>query len=66
MTKSRRLCLRSAAGWRTVSVVAPFDRPVYLLFNLAVGGNYPGSPSAATVFPVTMEVEYVRVYSGGP
>ena len=45
---------------------APFDRPFYILFNLAVGGNYPGSPSAATVFPVTMEVEYVRVYAGGP
>jgi len=45
---------------------APFDKPFYILFNLAVGGNYPGSPSTATVFPVTMEVDYVRVYSGGP
>ena len=45
---------------------APFDRPFYILFNLAVGGNYPGSPSTATEFPVIMEVEYVRVYSGGP
>lgn len=43
---------------------APFDRPFYVLFNVAVGGNYPGSPTPATVFPVTMEVDYVRVYSG--
>lgn len=43
---------------------APFDKPFYVLFNVAVGGNYPGSPTAATVFPVTMEVDYVRVYSG--
>jgi beta-glucanase (GH16 family) len=45
---------------------APFDRPFYVLFNVAVGGNYPGSPTPATVFPVTMEVDYVRVYSGAP
>jgi len=43
---------------------APFDRPFYVLFNVAVGGNYPGSPTAGTVFPVSMEVDYVRVYSG--
>jgi beta-glucanase (GH16 family) len=45
---------------------APFDKPFYLLFNVAVGGNYPGSPTSTTVFPVTMEVDYVRVYSGAP
>jgi beta-glucanase (GH16 family) len=45
---------------------APFDQPFYILFNLAVGGNYPGSPTSATQFPVTMEVDYVRVYSGAP
>jgi hypothetical protein len=32
----------------------------------SVGGNYSGSPRGATVFPVTMEVEYVRVCSGEP
>ena len=45
---------------------APFDKPFYVLFNVAVGGNYPGLPSAGTVFPVAMEVDYVRVYSGEP
>jgi beta-glucanase (GH16 family) len=45
---------------------APFDKPFYVLFNVAVGGNYPGSPTPATVFPVTLEVDYVRVYSGEP
>jgi beta-glucanase (GH16 family) len=45
---------------------APFDQPFYILFNLAVGGNYPGSPTSATAFPVTMEVDYVRVYSAAP
>lgn len=45
---------------------APFDEPFYILFNVAVGGNFPGAPNASTVFPVTMEVDWVRVYSGQP
>jgi len=45
---------------------APFDVPFYIIFNVAVGGNLPGSPNATTTFPVTMEVDWVRVYSGEP
>ncbi len=40
-----------------------FDHPFYLLLNVAVGGNWPGYPDATTVFPQTMMVDYVRVYS---
>jgi beta-glucanase (GH16 family) len=39
-----------------------FDHPFYIILNLAVGGNYVGSPNASTVFPQTMLVDYVRVY----
>lgn len=39
-----------------------FDHPFYLLLNLAVGGNWPGSPDAETVFPQSLVVDYVRVY----
>jgi beta-glucanase (GH16 family) len=39
-----------------------FDHPFYILLNLAVGGNWPGSPDGATAFPATMLVDYVRVY----
>lgn len=45
---------------------APFDQHFYILLNVAVGGNWPGSPNGNTVFPVTMEVDWVRVYSGQP
>lgn len=48
------------------SFPAPFDQHFYILLNVAVGGNWPGSPDASTVFPATMEVDYVRVYSGEP
>ncbi len=43
---------------------APFNQPFYILLNVAVGGNWPGPPDMTTSFPVKMEVDYVRVYSG--
>jgi beta-glucanase (GH16 family) len=39
-----------------------FNQPFYIILNMAVGGNFPGSPNAETVFPQTMTVDYVRVY----
>lgn len=39
-----------------------FDHPFFLILNVAVGGTWPGSPDATTVFPQTMLVDYVRVY----
>jgi beta-glucanase (GH16 family) len=42
----------------------PFDNgPQFILLNLAVGGSWPGSPDSTTVFPSTMLVDYVRIYS---
>ena len=37
-----------------------FDKPYYLLLNLAVGGDWPGTPSPALQFPQTMQVDFVR------
>jgi len=39
-----------------------YDHPFYIILNLAVGGSWVGSPSAATVFPQTMTIDYVKVY----
>jgi len=39
-----------------------FDHPFFLLLNVAVGGDWPGSPDASTKFPQTMLVDYVRIY----
>ncbi|MFS0868758.1 carbohydrate binding domain-containing protein [Paenibacillus xylanilyticus] len=41
---------------------APFDRPFYLILNLAVGGDWPGSPESEFVSE-KMNVDFVRVYS---
>ncbi|MBT8068203.1 MAG: glycoside hydrolase family 16 protein, partial [Gammaproteobacteria bacterium] len=43
---------------------APFNQNFHILLNLAVGGNFPGDPNGTTPFPATMEVDWVRVYSG--
>jgi beta-glucanase (GH16 family) len=39
-----------------------FDKPFFMLINLAVGGHFVGSPNTETPFPQTLEVDYVRVY----
>ncbi len=39
-----------------------FDHPFSLLLNVAVGGDWPGSPDSTTRFPQRMLVDYVRAY----
>jgi beta-glucanase (GH16 family) len=39
-----------------------FNQPFYIILNMAVGGNFPGSPNSETVFPQTMTIDYIRVY----
>ncbi|MDN3664824.1 glycoside hydrolase family 16 protein [Algibacter miyuki] len=39
-----------------------FDHPFFIIINLAIGGDYGGAPTAETVFPQSMLVDYVRVY----
>ncbi|MGA6871727.1 lectin [Streptomyces sp. NPDC004491] len=50
-----------------------FDKPFFVILNLAVGGYWPGDPDGSTVFPQQLLVDYVRVSSdsgqpggGGP
>jgi beta-glucanase (GH16 family) len=40
----------------------PFQHPNFLLLNLAVGGDWPGSPDASTGFPARMLVDWVHIY----
>ncbi|MCK8060696.1 MULTISPECIES: carbohydrate binding domain-containing protein [unclassified Fusibacter] len=50
------------ANGEEYSFPAPFDQEFYMIMNLAVGGNFDGEPTEDTMFPSTMEVDYVRVY----
>jgi beta-glucanase (GH16 family) len=44
------------------SATWPFDKPFYIILNLAVGGGWVGNPDSTTVLPAIMEVDWVRVY----
>lgn len=60
--------LVDGASYRTVSSSLPgrrtwvFDKPFFLILNVAVGGTWPGLPDTTTQFPQEMLVDYVRVY----
>ncbi len=41
----------------------PNSQPMSLIINLAVGGNFPGSPDGSTVFPQTFDIEYARYWT---
>jgi beta-glucanase (GH16 family) len=59
-------------AWKTPADLPPgtrwaFDHPFFLILNLAIGGDWPGSPDASTPFPATMLVDFVHVYArSGP
>ncbi|QEU96779.1 glycoside hydrolase family 16 protein [Streptomyces kanamyceticus] len=38
-----------------------FDKPFFLILNLAVGGYWPGDPDGSTTFPQQLVVDYVHV-----
>ncbi|WP_432745817.1 family 16 glycosylhydrolase [Streptomyces sp. JH002] len=44
-----------------------FNKPFFMILNLAVGGEWPGYPDGSTTFPQQMIVDYVTVtsYDGG-
>ncbi|NEX94659.1 family 16 glycosylhydrolase [Caulobacter sp. 17J65-9] len=39
------------------------NSPMYMIVNLAVGGNWGGPPDAQTVLPADLKIDYLRVYS---
>ncbi len=47
-------------GWQAW----PYDHPYHIILNLAIGGHWgrAGGPIDDTLFPVRMEVDYVRVF----
>ncbi|MCS7201265.1 MAG: family 16 glycosylhydrolase [Dictyoglomus sp.] len=41
-----------------------FNKPFFIIMNVAVGGYWPGYPDKTTVFPQKMYVDYIKVYKG--
>jgi beta-glucanase (GH16 family) len=49
-----------AAAW-------PYDKPQYLILNVAIGGDWGGQKGIDdAIFPQRMEIDYVRVYQKQP
>ena len=46
----------------TPAALSEFNQQFFFIFNIAVGGNWPGSPDGTTSFPQQMYVDYVRVF----
>jgi len=42
--------------------MSEFHQQFFFILNVAVGGNWPGSPDHTTLFPQSMKVDYVRVF----
>jgi beta-glucanase (GH16 family) len=47
--------------WRIRGSAVPAE-PMYLVLNLAVGGNWPGPPDETTVLPAAVEADWIRVW----
>lgn len=39
-----------------------FQLKQFFIFNVAVGGSWPGNPDDTTIFPQSMTVDYIRVF----
>ena len=40
----------------------PFDKPFYIILNLAIGGHFGGSEVDDSIFPEDFVIDYVKVY----
>lgn len=45
-----------------VNSTSEFQGAFFIILNVAVGGNFVGSPDGSTVFPQQMQVDWVRVW----
>ena len=46
----------------TPAALSAFHDDFFFIMNIAVGGNWPGSPDNTTLFPQWMIVDYIRVF----
>ncbi len=45
---------------------ATMHKPMYILANLAVGGDWAGEPDASTPFPGVLAIDWIRAYRAAP
>jgi len=49
----------------TPSFLTCFHQDMFMLFNMAIGGNYQGNNIDNSIFPQRMYIDYIRVYQMG-
>jgi hypothetical protein len=54
--------LLDGAAVKTITGPSVTSKPMYMLVNDAVGGNWPGPPQASTPFPAEYQIAWVRAY----
>jgi beta-glucanase (GH16 family) len=45
---------------------ADFHKPMHMIVDLGIGGQWQGYPDANTVFPAELKIDYIRVYKDQP
>jgi beta-glucanase (GH16 family) len=55
-------------GVETQRMATPADmhKPMYIVANLALGGDWAGTPDASTAFPARFTIRYIRAYRFAP
>ncbi|MGZ6011852.1 MAG: glycoside hydrolase family 16 protein, partial [Caulobacteraceae bacterium] len=55
-------------GVETQRMATPADmhKPMYVVANLALGGDWAGTPDASTAFPARFSIRYIRAYRFAP
>ena len=63
-TPSSIVWLRDDIQYQVIDItnLSAFHNNFFFIFNLAVGGNWPGSPNATTIFDQTLLVDYIRFF----
>jgi beta-glucanase (GH16 family) len=46
--------------FRTANIDPP--KPLHIILDTYIGGNWPGDPDSTTIFPQYHDIDYVRVY----
>ena len=59
---SLRWLIDGVEAWHVTGPQVPSE-PMYLVANLAVGGDWPGPPNAQTPFPAAFEIDSIRVWA---
>lgn len=47
--------LKDNANW-------PFNKPFYVILNMAIGGNFAGTEIDDSIFPKEFKIDYVKIY----